>query len=259
MHAPKLLTIPFSHYCEKARWALQRAQLSFEERRYLPVVHYTATLRAGGGKTVPVLVTDDGVLTESTDILRWVSARVGGQLYPKDVEEDVVALEQLFDNVLGPATRRWNYGRMTRHRAFARSFFGGGVEGWQRASLPLTAPILGLGVRVRYRATPTQVERAAKQTFEVFDNVARRLADGRRYLTGERFTAADLTFAALSSPAVIPPEYGCPLPAFETWPAAMIEPLKQFREHPGGAYALRLYAEDRAVVSEQSPRRASLI
>ena len=35
----------------------------------------------------------------------------------------------------------------------------------------------------------------------VFDSVGERLADGRPYLMGDRFTAADLTFASLSAPA----------------------------------------------------------
>ena len=47
-----LVTIPFSHYCEKARWALDRAGLAYEERAHLPLAHYLPARRAGGGKTV---------------------------------------------------------------------------------------------------------------------------------------------------------------------------------------------------------------
>ena len=27
--APRLITIPISHYCEKARWALERAEIPY--------------------------------------------------------------------------------------------------------------------------------------------------------------------------------------------------------------------------------------
>ncbi len=48
--------------------------------------------------------------------------------------------------------------------------------------------------------------------WEELDFVAELLADGRPYLCGERFGAADLTFAALSAAIVVPPIYGVPLP-----------------------------------------------
>jgi len=43
----RLITIPFSHYCEKARWALELCGIAYEEDGHLPVFHYAATLRAG--------------------------------------------------------------------------------------------------------------------------------------------------------------------------------------------------------------------
>ena len=46
----------------------------------------------------------------------------------------------------------------------------------------------------------------------VFEDIAARLAGGRRYLVGDRFTAADLTLAALAAPALLPAGYGVRLP-----------------------------------------------
>ena len=60
--ARTLVTISISHYCEKARWALDRAGLAYEERRHLPALHRVAVKRAGGNLTAPVLVCEDGVL-----------------------------------------------------------------------------------------------------------------------------------------------------------------------------------------------------
>jgi glutathione S-transferase len=58
----RLITIPISHYCEKARWALDRAQLPYREERHVQVVHRIAARRAGGRNTVPVLVTHDSTV-----------------------------------------------------------------------------------------------------------------------------------------------------------------------------------------------------
>jgi glutathione S-transferase len=71
----RLITIPISHYCEKARWALERAGLPYREERHVQGIHRVAARRAGGGATVPVLVTPEGVLSDSADILAWVDAR----------------------------------------------------------------------------------------------------------------------------------------------------------------------------------------
>ena len=35
----RLITIPISHYCERARWALQRAGVDFIEEQHLQMLH----------------------------------------------------------------------------------------------------------------------------------------------------------------------------------------------------------------------------
>ena len=39
----RLLTIPISHFCEKARWALDRAGVDYVERRHIQLVHALVT------------------------------------------------------------------------------------------------------------------------------------------------------------------------------------------------------------------------
>lgn len=69
----RLLTIPISHFCKKARRALDRAGVGYVEERHVQGIHRIAARRAGGGTTVPVLVTEDGVFAESEVILRYVA------------------------------------------------------------------------------------------------------------------------------------------------------------------------------------------
>jgi glutathione S-transferase len=65
----RLLTIPISHFCEKARWSLERAGLDYTEERHVQGVHRIVSRRAGGGGTLPVLVAEEGVFGEFEDIL----------------------------------------------------------------------------------------------------------------------------------------------------------------------------------------------
>src|SRR5437660_9494287 len=103
-----LVTIPISHYCEKARWALDRIGVPYRERAHLQVVHWFAAKRAGGGHTVPVLVCGDRVLANSADILdaadEYARAQPELRLYPDDPAQaaDVRALEDDFNTRLGP-------------------------------------------------------------------------------------------------------------------------------------------------------------
>jgi glutathione S-transferase len=90
--------------------------------------------------------------------------------------------------------------------------------------------------------TGVQAGAAVQRTF---DAVAARLQDGRRYLCGDAFTAADLAFAALAAPAIVPPEYGTPLPQPDELPAEMAAGVRAFRAHPAGAFACRLFREER--------------
>ena len=81
-----------------------------------------------------------------------------------------------------------------------------------------------------------------------FDEVGQLLADGRPFLTGDAFTAADITFAALAAPA-IGQAYAFVPGLSEQTPPAMRAEVEELRAHPAGQFALRLWREQRAVVA----------
>jgi glutathione S-transferase len=242
----RLLTIPISHYCEKARWALERAGIEYAEERHVQGPHIVISRLRGGKGTVPVLICEDGVLAESEAIVRWVDARLPPERrLLLDADPEVAALCRRFDTGLGPDGRRVMYAHMLPHRDLMLRYNDIGVPAWEdralralwRLSEPFAAHRLAVG--------PNTVERDTPRVRAEFDLVAERLADGRRYLCGDRFTAADLTFAALAAAVVVPPEYGTPLPQPDELPEPVAGAVREMREHPAGAFALRLFREDR--------------
>jgi glutathione S-transferase len=86
-------------------------------------------------------------------------------------------------------------------------------------------------------------ERSRAVIDRTFGEVGERVKDGRRYLCGERFTAADLTFASLAAPIVLPEQYADYLPDQELWPAEFARVARAYRATPAGKLALRLYEE----------------
>ena len=78
------------------------------------------------------------------------------------------------------------------------------------------------------------------------------LADGRRYLTGETLTFADITFASLGALAVLPPEYpgnrlgGRRMAVTDIRDSRWRAEVEEMRARPSGQFILRLYREERA-------------
>jgi glutathione S-transferase len=249
-----LITIPISHYCEKARWALERAGIDYTERAHMQILHWVAVKRAGGGMTAPVLVCENGtVLRESADIVAWTDARVEPErrLYPEEESEaaEVRALERDFDDRLGPEGRRWMYNEMRSRRDLVLKYGPTGVPAWERRALPLAWPVASRVIDRYLDITPAKAEKSIAAVRATFDEVGERLGDGRRYLTGERFTAADLTFAALSASVLVPPEYGVPLPQPDELPPGMAAAVRELRSHPAGEHAMRMFREERRAPS----------
>jgi glutathione S-transferase len=162
-------------------------------------------------------------------------------------------LERDFDERLGPHGRRWMYNELRGHTALVRKYGTTGVPAWQRRALPLAFPLVARVIDRYLRITPETAAGSLDVVREVFDSVGERLSDGRPYLVGDRFTAADLTFAALSAAVLVPPEYGVPLPQPEELPDRMASVVRELREHPAGQHALEMFRRERYGVVARQP------
>jgi glutathione S-transferase len=245
----RLLTIPISHYCEKARWALERAGLEYVEEPHVQGIHQVVARRAGGRKTVPVLVADEGVFNESEDILRYADERIDEdrRLFPADpdLRREVEALSRELDAGLGPDGRRWIYAQILPFPDMMLPYNNQGVPRWEDRAIRWLWPLAKRFASHELAVKPTTVEDDGPRVRQAFDAIAERLADGRPHLCGERFTAADLTFACLAASVVLPPEYGVRLPQPEQLPDHIARDVRAFREHPAGAYAMELFRTQR--------------
>jgi glutathione S-transferase len=245
----RLLTIPISHFCEKARWALQRAGVSYVEEPHLQLVHIAAARRAGGRRTVPVFVARDGeVLADSTDILRWADRRIAAEhrLYPDgELGAEAATLEDELDEGLGPDSRLWMYHETLPVVDRLRPWAEAGLPRWEQLAFRGSGPLVRIAISRFLGVNDASAAAALDSVDRVFDDIAERLTDGRRFLLGERFTAADLTFAALSAPMLLPSRYGSPLPPPEAMPAGAANHIRRFRSHAAGVFADRLYREER--------------
>jgi len=245
----RLITIPPSHYCEKARWALEHAGIAYREEGHPPLFHRMAVKLAKGERSTPVLVAGKVVLPDSTDILQFIDVEhaEGWRPYPTDSELRVEAeeLEEVFDTRLGPHTRRIAYYHLLQHKELFLASVLAGVGGLERTLFKVGSPLIKKLMRVGMRIDDEGAERSLGYVRSVFATVGELLADGRSYLVGKKFGAADLTFAALAAPVLLPRNYGSPLPSLDEVPTELLAQIEEFRSSRAGDFALRLYRDHR--------------
>jgi glutathione S-transferase len=245
----RLLTIAVSHFCEKARWALDRAGVDYVERRYLPLAHVLPVWLAGGGHMVPLLIDGKKPIPDSTAILKHIDSLLPAdqRLFPIEpaLRTTVEELEEIFDQQLGPATRRWAYFHLLPEKSVTLPVLRRTTGPLGRTSLPVFFPLVRRLIRAGYRIHADAGASSLQRIQTVFQRVNSLLEDGRSFLAGERLSAADLTFAALSAPVLFPDETGASMPAIGDLPPEMARAVDAFRRTPAGAFALRLYREHR--------------
>ncbi len=254
----RLITIRFSHYNEKARWALDRCRVPYREEAYMPTFHFLPTLalaiRYGLGRSdvastpfsTPALVTDGGeCLRDSSDIVRWVSDRhAGGALHPTD---EAAALERRFHDELGPHARRVAYFHAFRDPSLLGKMADHNVGRTQATLFKALQPFAKAGIQKGLRVTPEGAARSTAKVRAIFDEIGVRVR-GRRYLVGDTFTAADLAFACMAAPALLPSPaegYAAWFPPIDEVPRAVGDLVRELRASEAGAYALRMFATER--------------
>lgn len=247
---PHMVSIPVSPYCEMARWLLDRLAIPYNEECHAPVFHKRATRRKGGDAIVPVLNTSDAVLSDARQILNYYEARSPQhqQLFPADtgLRAETLQLFNLFYDTFGVAVRAWAYAHLLPfNRAAAIRLWTTRAPAWERMLVPLSYTRLARAMQRSLDLKPDSVteQRAIMET--ILEQIDARLSDGRPFLMGREFTAADLAFVTLGAPAVLPPEYGGPQPKPEELPTAMRDDIESIRARPSGQFILRLYREAR--------------
>ncbi len=262
----QLVTIAFSHYNERARWALDHFGVEYRERPHVPGWHMLGVARATGLRggsadgvssrwSTPVLVIEPGrCLNDSGEIVHWASETYGTPettLYPEEHRTQIEEIEQHFHDAVGSDTRRLAYRCTYDHPGMLAEMARDNVGWVQAASFRWGAGLLRPMVR-RLASLPDEaaVEQALARVIDHADGLSAQL-QGRRYLVGDRFTAADLTVACMLSPVIGPsPEegYGAVLPSLDVLDDAWRARVLQMRQSPAGRYVLRMFDQERPPV-----------
>jgi len=244
---PLLVTIGPSHYCEKARWALERAGIVYEEEPHAPLLHWAYTLPRAKTRTVPLLLVEgEAPITDSTDILRYAdrACRPDERLFPDDpaLLPDVERLESRFDEELGPAARRLAYCYVTLDAKLFVGLFARSLPPGERRVFEHGERVFRALLRKAFKVSDGAAARTRAKLEALFDDVSTLVKDGRRYLVGGRLTAADVAFVSLSGPALLLERTDEELGRL---PREFASTVRALRATPAGRFALELHARER--------------
>jgi glutathione S-transferase len=213
-----LYELHWSHYCEKVRLALDHMGLewrmvgidAFNKRplREHPLPPHLP------GHTVPAIHDDcsDAFVMDSTPILRYLAARYtdAPSLFPGDQANSAAIDAQLieFDTLLGIPARRFGYTQVILEcpDLLADLFLAHRNKGL--FGKPIIRAIAGtcLGMLLSKRFAFHRSESLG--LYEALEAYLLRLAarlEGREFIVGEQFSAADIAFAAQIRPITVVP------------------------------------------------------
>jgi glutathione S-transferase len=218
-----LYQLHWSHYVEKVRWALDYKGLKWSAldidpftKHQMQHLAYKTKLDSGSELyTVPTIHDEatGAVVGESSGILSYLEkAYPSPALYPADeIERGEVSRWMLWlDSTLGLGARRLAYTQIAlEHPGYLGELFVPHIvkAGGARTLKGKLAGTLIAGVLSRrFRFLHNRADRVFERVEQCLLLAARRLST-HRYLVGERFTAADITLAALLRPVTLVPYF----------------------------------------------------
>ena len=247
MKAPTLYVFNISHFCEKARWALDYFGMDYELRHVMVGTHRRLAKKLGAKRgSVPFLETSAGVIAGSSAIIDWCEEKNSGRRQSLSGEEpdQVRAIEKRLDDIVGVHIRRFYYSdALINDPASVRPIFSNGLPLWQRAAVTLgwsrIVPIMIKGMDLGPEQG-LQSRAILEAELQWLDGL---LADGRPYLCGSQWSRADLTAAALLGPLVAPKEH--PMVHAVVIPKAVSEAMQAWAQRPSLQFVRRMYAVHR--------------
>jgi glutathione S-transferase len=213
----KLVTFSNSHYCEKARWALDWHGITYDEINWAPGVHLVLAKRCGAkGTSLPILLDDGAVVQGSGAIIDWADRQAQDPARLLTLA-DARALEQRADDGIGVHVRRLAYAELLpRYPELVKPALFGKTSGLQRLVGNLMWPLSRRAMMRMHSSTAGAAAESRAIVESELDWLDSLLSDNRRYLAGDRFSRADITVASLlaffARPREMPTYYDMPVP-----------------------------------------------
>ncbi len=248
----KVVSFSPSADAELNRWILKYYGINFVEKRHAPPFYFIIRKFYGGNNLVLCRVGDKTLDSVRTIIEHFDAlADADKKLIPESFAPNMDAVWQRYNSDLGGAAVTWAYTNLLPYKDIMVRPLSLGSPWHERFFVKHCYSIPKNLIWKVQKLSKYAADEALKEIQKIFTEVDSLLADGRKYLYGERMTLADLTFAVSGAPLVLPAGYGGDqyeqgaIPTFEQFPKELQEIISNMRQTPAGKFILRVYAEDR--------------
>ena len=204
----ELYDFRFSHFCEKARWALDFKSIPYTARHLLPGFHLRTARKLAPRSCLPILHADGAVIQDSTEIINFLEqAFPHPSLTPPDSQDAKAAIEweEYLDEEIGVTLRLWFYYHTLPHRDRALKFLCDEAPWLQRSLFALSFPAIRRAMTQMMDINAETARRAEHRFMLAFYRLDQALRQ-EPFLVGERFSRADLSACALLWPLCRPGE-----------------------------------------------------
>jgi glutathione S-transferase len=244
---PILYLFAISHYCEKARWALDIFGIPYQARFVAPGTNRPIAKKLGGRDgSVPFLHTRGELVLGSSAIIDWGDAhrKAGRPSLAGNDTEAVRTLEKRLDKVTGVHVRRFYYSdALFTIPGAVRSVFARDLPIFNRIMVTLSWPMFLPVMKKALDLGPGQGVQSRDRLLDELDWLDGLLDDGRHYLAGDILTRADITAASLLAPIVTPAKH--PVYATLPLPVSLAATIKDWQDRPILRWVKKVYDQHR--------------
>jgi len=241
----ELYDFRFSHYSEKARWALDFKGITYASRHLLPGFHMRTTRKLAPRTCVPILKVDAIVIQDSTEIINFLEQTFPHRsLTPPDPRDanEAVEWEEYLDEEIGATLRLWFYYHALPDRNRAVRFLSQGAPWHQRSLLALSFTPIRRAMTQMMNIHAGSASESERRFLTALDRLDKTL-ERSPFLVGNRFSRADLTACALLWPLCRPGESESEVESL--LPAPVCALRKQLYHRRFYCWALEKYLEYR--------------
>lgn len=263
MEAPRLRLVStrLSPAPEIMRWLLEIRGISYAEEAHAPAFHVLVSQRHRVPPELPLVLGPEGI---SSGIRQCLDAldekcRKGETVYGEDDRtrrETKEAIDVFHSKLFLPAIQIY-YFHMLDERRLILDFSLDRAPWWQRLLVQLFYPVWKRVIISGLKLQNFDIKVALANIEDAFVFVEQRITPSQPFLHGATPGTADIVFASLAAPLLLPERYGAKLPDVHNLPRPLRDLVNAFRARRGGQFVDLVYRQARPVPQppQMLPRR----